>query len=143
MAGPPRPGGAAAGERRPQGAVQRLIARRGAGATAVADPSRTFMRLQKPVWDLLSDRYFRVEVEGWRRIPDEPSLLIGVHSGGALTMDAWTLVHAWYRRFGEERILHGTAHDVLMAAPGLGDYFRLGSIDPPSRQTRLRRRRRP
>ncbi len=129
-----RAGGAAAAERRPRGTVQRLIARRGAGATSVEGPSRTFMRLQKPVWDLLSDRYFRVEVEGWTRIPDEPSLLIGVHSGGALTMDAWTLVHAWYRRFGEERILHGTAHDVLMAAPGLGDYFRLGGVIPASRR---------
>jgi 1-acyl-sn-glycerol-3-phosphate acyltransferase len=61
-------------------------------------------------------------------------LLIGVHSGGALTMDAWTLVYAWYRHFGDERVLHGTAHDVLMATPVLGDYFRLAGVIPASRK---------
>ena len=49
-------------------------------------------------------------------------------------MDAWTLVYAWWRRFGTERVLHGTAHDVLMAAPGLGDYFRQVGVIPASRQ---------
>ncbi len=118
---------------RPQGVLQRLIARRVEDGTSLEGPSPALMSVQKPVWDLVSDLYFRVEVDGWRRLPDEPSLLIGVHSGGALTMDAWTLVHAWYRRFGEERILHGTAHDVLMAAPGIGDYFKACGVIPASR----------
>jgi 1-acyl-sn-glycerol-3-phosphate acyltransferase len=48
-------------------------------------------------------------------------------------MDAWTLVMAWYRRFGEDRILHATAHDVLMRTPGLGDYFRAVGVIPASR----------
>lgn len=43
-------------------------------------------------------------------------------------MEAWTLVAEWYRRFGEQRILHATAHDVLMAAPGLGHYFRANRV---------------
>ncbi|MGZ6563590.1 MAG: lysophospholipid acyltransferase family protein, partial [Solirubrobacteraceae bacterium] len=60
--------------------------------------------------------------------------LIGNHSGGSLTMDAWTFVAAWWRRFGAERVLHATAHDVLMAAPGLGDYFRQAGMIPASRQ---------
>jgi 1-acyl-sn-glycerol-3-phosphate acyltransferase len=88
---------------------------------------------QQPLWDVLSDHYFRVEVEGWQRLPQTPSLLVGVHSGGALTMDAWTLVMAWYRRFGEDRILHATAHDLLMRTPGLGDYFRAVGVIPASR----------
>ena len=50
-----------------------------------------------------------------------PSLLVGVHAGATLTMDAWMLVYAWWRRFGAERILHGTAHDVLLALPALGE----------------------
>jgi 1-acyl-sn-glycerol-3-phosphate acyltransferase len=49
-------------------------------------------------------------------------------------MDAWTLVFDWWRRFGTERVLHPTAHDVLMAAPGLGDYFRQCGVIPASRQ---------
>src|SRR5450755_712320 len=48
-------------------------------------------------------------------------------------MDAWTFVFAWWRRFGTERVLHATAHDVLMAAPGLGDYFRQVGVIPASR----------
>src|SRR4051812_32777997 len=90
------------------------------------------MRAQAPFWNLVMDHYFRMEMEGWDRLPAEPSLLIGVHSGGALTMDAWTVALQWHRRFGAERKLHGTAHDVLMAAPGLGDYFpAMGTTPPP------------
>ena len=81
------------------------------------------MAVEQPVWDLLCDRYFRFAISGWERLPDGPSLLVGVHSGCALTMDAWTFVAAWHRRFGEQRILHGTAHDVLMATPGAGALF--------------------
>jgi 1-acyl-sn-glycerol-3-phosphate acyltransferase len=120
----------------PAGGLQGFIARRVADATenALSGPDERLMALQEPVWKFLADRYFRVEVDGWDLLPDEPSLLVGVHSGGSLTMDAWTFVHAWWRRFGRERILHGTAHDVLMAAPGLGDYFRLNAVLPASRK---------
>ena len=120
----------------PAGGLQGFIARRVADATenALSGPDERLMAVQEPVWKFLADRYFRVEVDGWDLLPDEPSLLVGVHSGGSLTMDAWTFVHAWWRRFGRERILHGTAHDVLMAAPGLGDYFRLNAVLPASRR---------
>jgi 1-acyl-sn-glycerol-3-phosphate acyltransferase len=115
--------------------VQELIARRVRAAMTSDGPNETFMRvLQNPVWNLLCDHYFRLEIDGWHRIPDEPSLVIGVHSGGALTMDAWTLVHAWHRHFEGERILHGTAHDVLMASPVLGDYFKAVGTIPASRR---------
>jgi 1-acyl-sn-glycerol-3-phosphate acyltransferase len=120
--------------RRRAGRGDQVAATRPRDDRLVEEPNPRLLRLQKPVWDLLSDLYFRLEVDGWRRIPDEPSLLIGVHSGGALTMDAWTLVYAWYRHFGEERILHGTAHDVLMATPVLGDYFSLAGVIPASRK---------
>ena len=94
-------------------------------------PDPKLMRAQAPLWNAIMDRYFRLEIDGWSRIPDTPCLLIGVHSGGPLTMDAWTVVLAWWRHFEEERSIHGTAHDVLMAAPGLGRYFRrMGTISP-------------
>jgi 1-acyl-sn-glycerol-3-phosphate acyltransferase len=119
----------------PQDPLGRFISRRVTSATISEGPNDTFMRLvQKPVWDFLCDHYFRLEIDGWHRIPDEPSLLIGIHSGGSLTMDAWTLVHAWYRHFEGKRVLHGTAHDVLMAAPGLGDYFKALGVIPASRK---------
>jgi 1-acyl-sn-glycerol-3-phosphate acyltransferase len=76
----------------------------------------------------------RLETSGWDRLPEETSPLIGVHSGGALTMDAWTFVFDWWRRFGTKRVLHPTAHDVLMASPVLGDYFRQCGVIRASRQ---------
>jgi 1-acyl-sn-glycerol-3-phosphate acyltransferase len=113
--------------------LSRFITRRVAAATSNG-PNPTFMRIfQRPVWDLLCDYYFRLEIDGWHRLPDEPSLIVGIHSGGSLTMDAWTLVHAWQRYFDGKRILHGTAHDVLMATPGLGDYFKAVGVIPASR----------
>ena len=94
-------------------------------------PNPELMKKQSGIWDTLMDRYFRLEIDGWERLPQEPVLLIGVHSGGSLTMDAWTVIMAWWRQFGETRSLHGTAHDLLMKSPVLGDYFRsLGAISP-------------
>jgi 1-acyl-sn-glycerol-3-phosphate acyltransferase len=97
-------------------------------------PNERFLALQKHVLNFVADHYFRTEFEGWHRVPDETCLVVGVHSGGALTMDAWMLVHGWWRRFGTERFLHATAHDVLMATPILGDYFRLNGVVPASRK---------
>lgn len=123
--GKPRAGGD--GRRMPNPAPSGLagvIAKR-ASDYSLEGPNHEFMHAQKHVWNFLMDHYFRMEFGGWHRLPDETSLLIGVHSGGSLTMDAWTVGLQWWRRFEDERILHGTAHDVLMATPGLGDYFRL------------------
>ena len=121
-------------DREPQGALQRYIARRVAAALASTGPDEQLQALQAPVWDLLLDRYFRLEIDGFDRVPERPSMLVGVHSGGSLTMDAWTLVYAWSRHFGPERPLRGTAHDVLMAAPILGDYFKAMGVIPASRR---------
>src|ERR1035438_906366 len=122
-------------ERQSAGGIQGLIARGVAAAPehALEGPNQTLMRAQKPVWDALCKYYFRLETSGWERLPEETSLLIGNHSGGSLTMDAWTFVADWWQRFGTERGLHGTAHDVLMATPGLGDYFRQVGVIPASR----------
>ena len=50
-------------------------------------------------------------------------------------MDAWTLVNAWWTHFEGRRLLHGTAHDVLMATPGLGDYFRAVGVIAANRKS--------
>lgn len=115
------------------GLLGKVIGWRVKQAATPTDPDERFLKVQLAVWDVLSKYYFRVETSGWDRIPDRNSLLIGVHSGGTLTMDAWTLVYAWQRRFGNERVLHGTAHDVLLTLPGLGDYFRAGGVISASR----------
>jgi 1-acyl-sn-glycerol-3-phosphate acyltransferase len=88
------------------------------------------MEKQKYLWNPLMDYWFRMEIEGWERLPEPPALLIGVHSGAPFVWDAWTVGIQWWRRFGEERILHGTAHDMLMAAPLIGSYFRRMGVLP-------------
>jgi 1-acyl-sn-glycerol-3-phosphate acyltransferase len=118
-----------------QNIVQRLINWRVSAAMTPQDPNETVLKLQQPLVDLLSKYYFRLEVDGWDRVPEENCLVIGVHSGGALTMDAWTLVGAWHDHFKGKRHLHGTAHDVLMASPGLGDYFRAVGVIAANRKS--------
>jgi 1-acyl-sn-glycerol-3-phosphate acyltransferase len=111
-------------QKRQQNIIERVIGSRVAAAMEPRPPHEGLLKLQQPFYDLLNKYWFRLEIDGWERVPDRTCLVVGVHSGGALTMDAWTLVNAWHTHFGGGRTLHGTAHDVLMATPGLGDYFR-------------------
>lgn len=92
-------------------------------------PDEETICAQLKVWNYLLDYYFRSEMTGWEKLPSKPSMLVGIHSGTWLTMDAWTLCFEWARRFRTTRYIHGTAHDVLMMLPGIGEYFsRLGVI---------------
>ena len=101
-----------------------------AGEWTLDGPDTTFMERQKYFWNPLIDYWFRMEMEGWDRLPEPPALLVGVHSGAPFVWDAWTVGIQWWRRFGDERPLHGTAHDALMAAPGVGAYFRKMGVLP-------------
>ena len=69
------------------------------------------MALQKFFWNPLMDYWFRMEIEGWENLPDPPVLVIGVHAGAPFVWDAWTVGIQWWRRFGPDRVLHGTAHE--------------------------------
>lgn len=97
-------------------------------------PDPILMNKQAGFAARLMDYYFRLEIGGWENLPKQPALLIGVHSGGPLTMDAWTIAYAWWRHFGGSRTLHGTAHDVLMKTPLLGRYFRRNGVISPTRE---------
>jgi 1-acyl-sn-glycerol-3-phosphate acyltransferase len=71
-----------------------------------------------------------MEIEGWEKLPPPPALLIGIHAGAPFVWDAWTVGFQWWRHFGTDRILHGTAHDALMAAPLVSRYFRAMGVLP-------------
>src|SRR5690242_14378946 len=101
-----------------------------AGEWTLDGPDWEFVERQKYLWNPLMDYWFRMEVEGWDRLPDPPALLVGIHSGAPFVWDAWTVGVQWWRRFGEDRPLHGTAHDALMAMPLLGAYFRRMGVLP-------------
>jgi len=87
------------------------------------------------IWDYLLDYYFRCEMSGWDRLPDTASMLVGIHSGTWLTIDAWTLCAQWRRKYHSTRVLHGTAHDVLMSLPLIGNYFRSVGVIPATRKS--------
>jgi 1-acyl-sn-glycerol-3-phosphate acyltransferase len=101
-----------------------------AGQWSLDGVDETFMERQKYLWNPLMDYWFRMEMEGWEHLPEPPVLLVGIHSGAPFVWDAWTVGIQWWRRFGTERPLHGTAHDALMAAPLIGDYFRRMGVLP-------------
>jgi 1-acyl-sn-glycerol-3-phosphate acyltransferase len=101
-----------------------------AGQWSLEGPDDDFMQAQKYFWNPLMDLWFRMEIEGWERIPEPPTLLVGIHSGAPFVWDAWTVGIQWWRHFGSDRPLHGTAHDALMAAPLIGDYFRRMGVLP-------------
>jgi 1-acyl-sn-glycerol-3-phosphate acyltransferase len=93
-------------------------------------PDWTFIERQKYLWNPLMDYWFRMEIEGFEQIPPPPVLVIGIHSGAPFVWDAWTVGVQWWRHFGAERPLHGTAHDALMALPGFAGYFRRMGVLP-------------
>ncbi|MDQ6834684.1 MAG: acyltransferase family protein [Actinomycetota bacterium] len=118
-----------AGRRDSQSGVSGWVSDR-ASQWSLDGPDWRFMELQKYIWNPLMDYYFRMEIEGWENIPQPPALLIGIHSGAPFVWDAWTIGVQWWRHFGNSRPLHGTAHDALMALPGVGGYFRKMGVLP-------------
>lgn len=111
------------------GGVSGWVADR-AGQWTLEGLDDSWMQRQKYFWNPVMDYWFRMEIEGWERVPDPPTLLVGIHSGAPFVWDAWTVGIQWWRRFGTERPLHGTAHDALMAAPVIGAYFRRMGVLP-------------
>src|SRR5918995_3690816 len=101
-----------------------------AGDWSLDEQDLGWMEAQKYLWNPLMDYWFRMEIEGFEKLPDPPVLLIGVHSGAPFVWDAWTVGFQWWRHFGADRPLHGTAHDALMAAPLLSAYFRKMGVLP-------------
>jgi 1-acyl-sn-glycerol-3-phosphate acyltransferase len=105
-----------------------------AGTIELPELDEGFIQAQQPFWNLLLDRYFRHDVRGWDRLPESPCLLVGIHAGGILPIDAYAFGFAWFRRYGIDRILRGTAHDFLTASPIIGDYLRKIGVIPASHE---------
>ncbi|MEY8017199.1 lysophospholipid acyltransferase family protein [Mycobacterium servetii] len=111
------------------GGIGAWVAERAGEWDLVGQDEATLQR-QKFLWNLLVDYWFRMEIDGWENIPGAPVLLVGIHSGAPFVWDAWTVGLQWWRRYGQDRPLHGTAHDALMAIPVIGSYFRSMGVLP-------------
>ena len=78
---------------------------------------------------MLASLYFRAEVRGLERIPEEgPVLLVGNHSGGNLTPDTCVFTLAFSTYFGVERRFYQLAHNLVLvdARPRLAAQVRHG-----------------
>ncbi|OZC52265.1 glycerol acyltransferase [Rhodococcus sp. RS1C4] len=114
---------------RQEGGLGGYVAER-AGDWDLDDQNTAAMDRQVRFWRFVTDKWFRMEIDGWDNIPDPPVLVVGVHTGAPFVWDAWTVGAQWWRRFGEKRTLHGTAHDALMAFPVIGTVFRAMGVLP-------------
>lgn len=82
------------------------------------DRDPDYIRENLPFAWLLSTLWFRGEVRGMERIPENgPVLLVGNHSGGNLTPDTIVFTLAFYTYFGVERSFHQLAHNLVLASP--------------------------
>jgi 1-acyl-sn-glycerol-3-phosphate acyltransferase len=73
---------------------------------------------------LMSSLWFRGEVRGLERIPeDRPVLLVGNHSGGNITPDTVVFTLAFNTYFGVERSFYQLAHNLVLTSP-VGPFLR-------------------
>lgn len=93
-----------------------------AGAAADLDKrDPDFIRYQLPGMWLLATIYFRAEVHGFDRVPEEgPVLFVGNHSGGNMTPDSMVFMLAFNTYFGVERPVYALAHSLVTSWPIVG-----------------------
>ncbi len=83
-----------------------------------------FLKKILPLMDIWA-RYFDAEVRGFDRIPaKEPVLLVGNHSGGAITPDTAAFISCWYQARGLDDPLIGLAFDAAFSIPKFKDLMR-------------------
>jgi 1-acyl-sn-glycerol-3-phosphate acyltransferase len=88
-----------------------------------------YIRESLPGLWMLASLYFRADVRGLHRIPEEgPVLLVGNHSGGNLTPDTHVFTLAFTTYFGVERRFHPLAHNLVLSMPGLGLLRKYGTV---------------
>jgi 1-acyl-sn-glycerol-3-phosphate acyltransferase len=88
------------------------------------DRDPDFIRENLSLSWLIASIWFRGEVRGMERIPeDRPVLLVGNHSGGNITPDTIVFTLAFNTYFGVERPFFQLAHNMVLASP-VGPYLR-------------------
>jgi 1-acyl-sn-glycerol-3-phosphate acyltransferase len=79
--------------------------------------------------------YFDPEVRGLSRLPAKgPYLLVGNHSGGAYTPDAYLFVAAFLRHWGMDAKIRPLAHNILFSIPAVARQLRRLGAMPASQK---------
>ncbi len=82
-----------------------------------------------PLFDLLYDRYFRVEVRGIDRVPERGRCLLVANHSGTLPLDGVMLRHAVRRERPARGAIRWLAEDGLFHLPFLGNFTnRVGAV---------------
>ena len=100
------------------------------------DPS--FIRRLYPLFAWTSDTYYRAEVEGAENLTDRAALMVSTHNGSWATPDMYTLLVAFWRRFGLETPGYGLMHQAVFRVPGIGEAMaKVGALPATRRHGRL------
>jgi 1-acyl-sn-glycerol-3-phosphate acyltransferase len=108
-------------------ARQQVVARVPKADLDQRDPD--YIRDQLPGLWLLASVYFRADVRGLDRIPEDgPALLVGNHSGGNMPPDTFVFTLAFCTYFGTERPFYQLAHNLVVSLPPLGSVRKFGTV---------------
>ncbi len=84
-----------------------------------------FIRSMLPRLWLVASVWFRSEVLGFEKVPDEPVMFVGNHSGGAGVPDTFVFLLAYNTYMTVEgRPLHALGHEMVTALPFFGSLAR-------------------
>ena len=97
-----------------------------------------YIRDQLPGLWLLASLYFRADVRGLERIPEEgPVLLVGNHSGGNVPPDTFVFTLAFCSYFGVERPFYQLVHNLVALYPALWWLPKFGTVAASHDNARL------
>ncbi len=97
--------------------------------TVLHDRDPAFVRRVHRFLESATSLWYRPEVLGVEHLSDRASLVVSTHNGGFWMPDVYTLLVAFWRRFGPETPLHGLMHSFALRLPVLGRLWRkLGAI---------------
>ena len=82
-----------------------------------------FIKGMLPRLWLVASVYFRAEVMGFEKVPDEPVLFVGNHSGGAGVPDTFVFLLAYNSYMTVEgRPLYSLGHEMVTSLPVVGTF---------------------